>query len=651
MILKSLYLKNYRTYKGPEKISFAEGDANVTIIQGNNEVGKTTIMNAITWCLYGVEFYKDGGNEPIYSKSTSYDLEKGDDDLVEVILTMVDSKGKEVKFIRNLEFYKNDIGECRDGASEHGIYVDGKKVSFEDIYLSKHLPMNIREYFLFDGEQLENYFENDNKRNSNIKKSVYKLSHLDLLEKTEKHLNNRISDFQNQLSRLNPLLAKYLKDQTTYNNKIKEIDKKLSKIEVDLEDWHLKISDCRERIKRYGEDPTILIDRKVKLESQVIKLNDDLDRIENDYTKFLIRNFPKILSISSLINVQVICKDLAEKGYIPARFKKEFLEYLLEEHECVCGADLSEGTDNYVKLKELYDKTDETTNIADTVNLLLGNVNSIISNFPINFKEELVKKLSDIEKLNTRRSELDKEVTDINEKLINIDEDHVKKLQKDILTYEHLIAKNTEEKGKLKERKSKYEEWLENTIKAIKREELKQGKKTDIENSINFCTEAKNEISKIYNDLESDIHAKLQSLTSEEFKKMHWKEEFYQGVTLNKDYNVLIHKEGGDILPNDLSKGGQLVLALSFMTALNSLSGFELPIVIDTPLGRLDEPIKENIGKFLPIYTKNKQVTLLVTSSEYSEGFKKGIRNYVGKEYKLNYIQDNDGITTITNIR
>lgn len=103
MILKSLYLKNYRTYKGPEKISFAEGDANVTIIQGNNEVGKTTIMNAITWCLYGVEFYKDGGNEPIYSKSTSYDLEKGDDDLVEVILTMVDSKGKEVKFIRNLE--------------------------------------------------------------------------------------------------------------------------------------------------------------------------------------------------------------------------------------------------------------------------------------------------------------------------------------------------------------------------------------------------------------------------------------------------------------------------------------------------------------------------------------------------------------------
>ena len=651
MILKSLYLKNYRTYRGPEEILFANGDENVTIIQGNNEVGKTTIMNAISWCLYGIEFYRDGGKEPIFSKSASYDLENGDDGLVEVILTMVDSKGKEVKFIRNLEFYKNDIGECRDGASENGIYIDGKKVSFEEIYLSKHLPMNLREYFLFDGEQLENYFEKDSKHNSNIKKSVYKLSHLDLLEKTEKHLNTRISDFQSQLSKLNPLLAKHLKDKTNYINKLDEIDKKLSEIEVNLDEWSSKISKFKKSIKQRGKDPAKLIDKKEKLASKVTKINADLDNMETEYTEFLTKNFPKILSIHNLIDVRTICKDLEEKGYIPAKFKKEFLEYLLEEHECVCGADLSEGTDNYIKLKELYDKTDETTNIADTVNLLLGNINSIISNFPMNFKDLLVKKLSAIEELNKNRADLNKEITNINEELENIDEDEIKNLQKDILRYEYLIEKNTEERGKLKERKSRYEDFLVKIEKLIENEEIKQGKKTDIEKSIDFCTVAKNEISKIYEDLEKDIHAKLQTLTSEEFKKMHWKEEFYQGVTLNKDYNISIHKEGGDILPNDLSKGGQLVLALSFMTALNSLSGFELPIVIDTPLGKLDEPIKENIAKFLPIYTRNKQVTLLVTGSEYSEGFRRGIRDYVGKEYKLNFIQEKDGITTIDKIK
>ena len=127
---------------------------------------------------------------------------------------------------------------------------------------------------------------------------------------------------------------------------------------------------------------------------------------------------------------------------------------------------------------------------------------------------------------------------------------------------------------------------------------------------------------------------------------MHWK-EFYEGVEIDKNYNVFISKNGEFIVPNDLSKGGQLVLALSFMTALNSLSGFGLPIIIDTPLGRLDEPIKDKIGKYIPEYTRNKQLTLLVTGSEYSDEFRKGIRDYVGKEYELDYIQEKDGITTI----
>ncbi|MCQ2972671.1 MAG: hypothetical protein MJ209_05305 [archaeon] len=130
---------------------------------------------------------------------------------------------------------------------------------------------------------------------------------------------------------------------------------------------------------------------------------------------------------------------------------------------------------------------------------------------------------------------------------------------------------------------------------------------------------------------------------------MHWK-EFYNGVSIDSQYNVTIHKPGGDIVPNDLFKGGQLILALSFMTALNSLYGFELPIIIDTPMGRLDEPIKENIGKSLPYYTKGKQVTLLVTGSEYSKDFKKGIRDFVGKNYVLNYVQEKDGITHIDEV-
>ena len=643
MLLKSLYLRNYRTYRGPEEINFATGEKNVTIIQGNNEVGKTTIMNAITWCLYGAEYYKNEGNEPIWSKSTSYDLEKGDEDYVEVRLTMEDAKGKEVKFVHKLEFYKNDNGDCKKGSSEHNIYIDEVPVSFKNTYISKHLPKNIRKYFLFDGEQLEKYFNEDN---DNIKKSVYQLSQLNLLKKTKGHLDTRKKEFTTKLNNLNPKLSYYLQKRTTCEENLEKKEEQLSNTEKDIKNWESIIAEAEENIRLFGDNPQKLIDQKKDLENDLKKLDYNISKSNEDLNKFLFKNFPKIMSINSLLEVKEICHDLEEKGFIPARYKKEFLEYLLEQHECICGADLSEGSEAYNKMKQLCDETDEATNIADTVNILLGSINTIIDDFPINFRDDLKERRSNISNLNDERKSVSKRITDINNLLSESDEEEIKNLQESIDLYTNLVKTNTEKLGKYKEQIKNLNDEIIELNEQIEKEEAKAGQKTDIQSSIDFCQTAADEIDRIYKELEVDIHRKLQDLTSEEFTNIHWK-EFYNGVTIDNEYNVIIHKEGGDVVPNDLSKGGQLVLALSFMTALNSLSGFELPIIIDTPLGRLDEPIKENIGKYLPQYTRRKQVTLLVTSSEYSTAFKKGIRDYVGKEYTLRYIQEKDGITTI----
>lgn len=643
MILRSLYLKNYRTYRGPETIDFAAGDQNITIIQGNNEVGKTTIMNAITWCLYGREYYKDKGNEPIFSKSTSYDLEVGDEDNVEVTLVMEDNKGKTVKFIRKLLFYKNDMGQCKEDSTDFEILVDDMPVSFQSTYIRKHLPSDIKEYFLFDGEQLESYFTEDK---SNIERSVNQLSHLDVLENTIKHLKSTKKGLDDKLSKLNPILGKLRKNETRYIEEIEDNNSKIEKIESDIEKWSKIIEDNSEKIKRFGQDPNKLIEEKEQLKEDLGKKDTKIDAEEERLGVFLTKNFSNIFSINYLLNVKDLCKELEEKGFIPARFKKEFLEYLLEEHECICGADLSEGSPGYSKLQQLYEETDDATNIADKVNLLLGSVNSIIDKFPFKFKKTLVSKKKTIKDLKSERDIISNRITDINDELAGIDEEAVKKLQNDIETYEGLIISYTEKKGKIKHQIEDLEKLLEQVRQDIIEEEKKAGIKNEVQASLDLCNDALSELKSIYKELEDDIHNKLQELTSQEFANLHWK-EFYQGVIIDKDYEVRILKEGDYILPQDLSKGGQLVLALSFMTALNSLSGFELPIVIDTPLGRLDEPIKENIGKYLHEYTKNKQVTLLVTGSEYSDEFRKGIRNHVGKEYELNYIQEKDGITTI----
>ena len=556
---------------------------------------------------------------------------------------MEDEKGKEVKFIRKLLFYKNDMGECKEDSRDFEILVDEMQVSFQSTYLRKHLPRDIRKYFLFDGEQLESYFDEDKKT---IKRSVYQLSHLDVLENTIKHLNSSKKELQAKLTKLNPVLGRLRNQESKLMEDIENNRSALVKIESDINKWELFIKNASKEIKKSGKDPSILIDEKERLKSDLKKYDSEIEKKTKEFGAFLTKYAPKILSISYLLNVKELCKELEEKGFIPARFKKEFLEYLLNEHECICGADLSEGTSGHAKLVELYEATDVTTNIADKVNLLLGSLNNIIDKFPFKFKEELINIKEDVEKSKKEWDKTSNRITDIDDELAGIDEEKVKKLQTEIKRHENLIKITSEKKGKISHQIEFDEEKLVDVQEDIKEEEKKVGIKNELQASLDLCNEVLSQTKTIYNELEEDIHNKLEELTSQEFGNLHWK-EFYQGVIIDEEYDVKILKEGGYVVPNDLSKGGQLVLALSFMTALNSLSGFGLPIVIDTPLGRLDEPIKENIGRYLPEYTKNKQVTLLVTGSEYSDAFRKGIRNHVGKEYELNYIQEKDGITTI----
>ena len=100
-----------------------------------------------------------------------------------------------------------------------------------------------------------------------------------------------------------------------------------------------------------------------------------------------------------------------------------------------------------------------------------------------------------------------------------------------------------------------------------------------------------------------------------------WKDNF-ESVYINKSYNVTLKDITGEtVSPGILSAGEKLVLALSFVAALNTISGFELPFIIDTPMGRLDQEMKTNISKTLPEYVEGNQVALLVTGEEYTDSF------------------------------
>jgi DNA sulfur modification protein DndD len=131
--------------------------------------------------------------------------------------------------------------------------------------------------------------------------------------------------------------------------------------------------------------------------------------------------------------------------------------------------------------------------------------------------------------------------------------------------------------------------------------------------------------------------------TSQQFLALIWKKETYEGVNIDDNYNISVPHVSGREALGTLSAGERQVCVLSFMAALNSVSGFDVPIIIDTPLARISTGPTRSIAENLPSYLPGKQVTLLVTDKEYTPDVRDALSQVVDKTYLINFIEKGYG--------
>ena len=111
----------------------------------------------------------------------------------------------------------------------------------------------------------------------------------------------------------------------------------------------------------------------------------------------------------------------------------------------------------------------------------------------------------------------------------------------------------------------------------------------------------------VRSELTENMRIKIQELTKEKFIKISWKDDEFVDIRIDDDYGVYVkNRIGEEERPGDLSDGEKLCLGLCFMSALHNISGFDLPIVMDTPLGELDVDMRHNMAEFLPQFVHGK---------------------------------------------
>jgi DNA sulfur modification protein DndD len=146
--------------------------------------------------------------------------------------------------------------------------------------------------------------------------------------------------------------------------------------------------------------------------------------------------------------------------------------------------------------------------------------------------------------------------------------------------------------------------------------------------------------------LDAHVH-RIEALVLEGFQYLLRKEALVSELRIDPaTFTMTLYgADRRELSPERLSAGERQLLAVSIIWALARASGRPLPVVIDTPLGRLDSIHREHlVERYFP--HASHQVILLSTDEEIDEGHLARLRPHIGRSYLLRH-DDASGATAV----
>ena len=445
MILNKVIINNYRQYRHAE-IDFAkESNKNFTIIQGTNGAGKTTLLNALSWCLYDEEIH-DYGDEAamgLCNNKTAFIASEGEKIEVSVQIEFTDD-GKFLAFKRSRNFIKRkDSLIPTVNSSDFQVIkeVNGNiVVEDNDVYtIERKIPQEIEDYFFFDGARLSEYFQDNS--NNNIRDSVFVLSHLNLLENTYKNLPKVKEKYVQDLKKKAPQLGEAAEKVLYYEKELDKVNANLVSYKDNLKIAESKIDEITEKLRaKKAYDVEQDMERYQYLNKEIKNINNrlyDKNGLVQTRINKVLKKYPYVLSYNYAKQFEELGEQYRKKGYIPPKYKRSFIEDLLNEGTCICGADLTEDTEHRKHLEKLLDLTNPITDKSEEITVALANVKRNILSDSNNFKEEFINRYKNIKKAVEQKEELVSERQSIKAKLDANPYEEIQKLNAELTDYEN----------------------------------------------------------------------------------------------------------------------------------------------------------------------------------------------------------------------
>lgn len=669
MRIKSITLQDFRAFHDEAKIEFAHDDNSVNLIIAENEVGKTTILNSLLWCLYGKFTADSEESDKVINKISKRNgvtkarvtVELIDPsqymsyapDLIAVTRTHLEKDSTTI-----LKIFKID-----------GVTGESSDIKSPKEFISGFCPEAISRYFFFDGEGMQKLTTNLTLLKHAIK-SIQGLNAAEgALKDLEKFHFKRETDIRKNYKN-NEALEKLSKKIEEDSGKLESLQKDKIADAQAKSDLELEKSQQNAIIGGLGTHKVTELQTNIKnLERSIGEDEARLKLWEVRKQKFVGK---KTLAISSFHHADLLRKFIAEQesgSGLPSGYEETFVEGLLSKGICVCGLKFEEHDARYKAIENLLldAKTNELDNKVFLVKSAFGE-----------YRKE-------IESFNKGRVEIDDSIHHFTLKV---------KKDKENLEESKDILENTDVKA-IKEAASKIKEIDDKIFEIARRTGRRDGGITTLSATINRDKKQKRSLSasnKFLANEEAELEFLDNSITSLTELIKEQESDGKQRITeLMNEYldrfargnNRFIFRDGGyspvildagaeevdveNIDENDiaiLSTGGAAVKRnLFFATSLTTLSkersndkskfsipGSIAPMVVDAPFSNLDTTNTVNLSKLL--VSSADQLIIMISSSAYNNGFAETMKSPEHKKQlktihylKRDYSGSNEGAT------
>ncbi len=508
------------------------------------------------------------------------------------------------------------------------------------------LPEDLSVFYLLDGEFLEGFWNKPEK----IEQGIEQISQLHLLKSTMEHMQ-KLSVPSKGLGKDTDHITKQIQVLKWYEQSKDVNGKDAYSDEIRWkdnpeEDDQLYHTTGKERINDLKHDISKMENRLKAISREIgnvsigsIKvLKEEYDNIskefddakdirkdaETTYRTSLVNESPYLFLKGAIEKSLKIIESHQKKGDLPNETKETFTNDLLERGTCICNTDLTSKVENGKETNKARTYVEEARKIISedvgldiAVKMRYEFRHKIIDDYNTFLKTQFARPRENFSKIDTKCDDLNTKLKGISSKMGNAgdgkttelikEQDYLLELIKDaeaqIVREQLTLTNNQKTLGDLKIQ-------LEKTI--TKNEAAKK-----INHEIKIWDKMVKHLNDIYEELKEEIRIGVQEKTWEIFTELLDNSAEFVKFRINPDYTVVLLDQysGNKII--DISAGQSLILTLAFVAALREPTGYKFPLVIDSPLGKIDGSIRYNIGNKIPDYLPDDQIIFLATDTEY----------------------------------